>query len=66
MVAYDEVNGHDPIQTDIRLDLLGVNGENFAKFKQQFIDAYPPYDVKDYTITNNPKTDRQTFPLETK
>jgi ABC-type sugar transport system substrate-binding protein len=66
MIAYDEVHGHHPLKDNIRLDLLGVNSSNFATFKQQFIDNPPPYDVKDYTVTNNPKAESQTFPLTTK
>jgi ABC-type sugar transport system substrate-binding protein len=66
MVAYDKVNGHDPLKDNIRLDLLGVNSSNFATFKQQFIDNAPPYDVKQYTLTNNPGATSQTFPLATK
>lgn len=66
MIAYDKINGHDPIKSDIRLELLGVNGENFGKFKAQFIDSAPPYNVKDYTLTNNPKATAQTFPLQVK
>lgn len=65
MIAYDALNGHDPIDTDIRLDMLGVNSDNFATFKEQFIDNAPPYAVKDYTLTNNPETESQTFPLQT-
>ncbi|MGH6754339.1 MAG: substrate-binding domain-containing protein, partial [Bradyrhizobium sp.] len=38
MIAFDAVNGHKPLKTDVRLDLLGVNGKNFADFKTQFID----------------------------
>lgn len=66
MIAYDMLNGHKPLATDIRLDMLGVNSENFATFKEQFIDNAPPYAVKDYTLTNNPATKTQTFPLQTK
>lgn len=66
MIAYDKINGHDPIKDVIRLDLLGVNSSNFATFKQQFIDNAPPYDIKQYTLTNNPKAESQTFPLATK
>ncbi|MGE0239570.1 MAG: ABC transporter substrate-binding protein [Parvibaculaceae bacterium] len=66
MIAFDKVKGHDPINDVVRLDLLGVNSANFAAFKQQFIDNAPPYDVKDYTLTNNPSTKSQTFPLATK
>lgn len=66
MIATDKINGHDPISTDIRLDLLGVDGENFSTFKTQFVDNTPPYDVKEYTLTNNPKATAQTFPLKVK
>ena len=66
MLAYDKVNGHDPINDMIRLDLLGVNSGNFSKFKKQFIDNAPPYDIKQYTLTNNPSAKSQTFPLATK
>ncbi|HZZ63511.1 MAG TPA: ABC transporter substrate-binding protein [Roseiarcus sp.] len=66
MIAYDKVNGHNPIKDNIRLDLLGVNSSNFATFKHQFIDNAPPYDVKEYTLTNNPSAKSQTFPLATK
>ncbi|MGH6681392.1 MAG: substrate-binding domain-containing protein, partial [Bradyrhizobium sp.] len=66
MIAYDKVHGHDPIKDDIRLHLIGVNSANFAKFKQQFIDSAPPYDIKEYTLTNNPKATSQIFPLATR
>jgi hypothetical protein len=66
MLAYDKLNDHDPIKDMIRLDLLGVNSSNFSTFKQQFIDNAPPYDIKQYTLTNNPKAESQTFPLATK
>jgi ABC-type sugar transport system substrate-binding protein len=64
MIAFDKLNGKDPLQTDIRLSLLGVDSENFAKFKEQFIDNAPPHDVKQYTLTHNPSATSQTFPLE--
>jgi len=66
MIAYDKINGHNPIKTDIRLNLIGVNAANFDTFKKQFIDSSPPYDVKQYTLTNNPAATAQTFPLQTK
>ncbi len=66
MVAYDKIHGHDPLKDNIRLDLIGVNSSNFATFKKQFIDNAPPYDVKEYTLTNNPNAKSQTFPLATK
>jgi ABC-type sugar transport system substrate-binding protein len=66
MIAYDKINGHNPIKTDIRLNLIGVNGANFDAFKKQFIDSPPPYDVKQYTLTDNPAATAQTFPLRTK
>jgi simple sugar transport system substrate-binding protein/ribose transport system substrate-binding protein len=66
MIAYDKANNNGPIKDVVRLDLLGVNSSNFATFKQQFIDNAPPYDIKQYTLTNNPKADSQTFPLATK
>jgi simple sugar transport system substrate-binding protein/ribose transport system substrate-binding protein len=66
MVAFDAMNGHKPLDTDIRLDLLGVNSKNFTTFKSQFIDNPPPYDVKEFTISYNPKATAQTFPLQTK
>jgi len=45
---------------------LGVNSESFAKFRQQFIDNNPPYDVKAYSLTFNPQATQQTFPLRIK
>jgi len=63
MIAYDKVNGHDPLKTDIRLSLLGVNGDNFAKFKKEYIDGTPPCKIKEYTLTNNPNATQQTCPL---
>lgn len=66
MIAYDKLHGHDPIDPVVRLDLLGVDSGNFDTFKAQFIEGEPPYDVKDYTLTNNPQATSQQFPLETK
>lgn len=66
MIAYDKVNGHDPIDRNIRLSLLDVDSASFAKFKQQFIDSQPPYNVKDYSLTYNPQAKSQTFPLKIK
>ena len=63
MIAYDAIHGNAPIKDDIRLSLIGVDSENFAKFKQEYIDNPPPFDVKDYVVTLNPKTTQQTFPL---
>jgi len=63
MIAYDALNGHPPIKDDIRLSLIGVDSANFAKFKQEYIDNPPPFNVKDYVVTFNAKADRQTFPL---
>jgi ABC-type sugar transport system substrate-binding protein len=64
--AYDKVNGHDPLNTDIRLSLLDVDSASFATFKKQFIDAQPPYDVKNYSLTFSPQAKSQTFPLQIK
>ncbi len=66
MIAYDKLRGHNPIKTDIRLDLLGVDKENVEKAKAEFFNAVPPYDVKQYTLTNNPSATSQTFPLQLK
>jgi len=43
-----------------------VNSDSFAKFRQQFIDSNPPYDVEQYSLTFNPKATQQTFPLRIK
>lgn len=66
MIAYDQLNNHPPIKPVVRLDLLGVDSGNFATFKRQFIEGEPPYDVKQYTLTNNPSATSQQFPLQTK
>lgn len=66
IMAYDKVNGRDPLTKIARLDLLGVNGDNFATFKKQFIDNPPPYNVKDFSLTYNAKATSQQFPLATK
>jgi ABC-type sugar transport system substrate-binding protein len=63
MIAYDALHGHAPIKDDVRLSLIGVDSANFAKFKQEYIDNPPPFNVKDYVITFNAKTAQQTFPL---
>jgi simple sugar transport system substrate-binding protein/ribose transport system substrate-binding protein len=63
MIAYDALHDHPPIKDDIRLSLIGVDSANFAKFKQEYIDNPPPFNVKDYVVTFNAKADRQTFPL---
>ncbi len=64
MIAYDALKGHPPIKDDIRLSLIGVDSSNFAKFKQEYIDNPPPFDVKKFMLSFNPTTDRQTFPLQ--
>src|SRR5260221_1099382 len=64
MIAYDAIHGHPPIEDDIRLSLIGVDSQNFAKFKQEYIDNPPPFDVKKYMLTFTPTTKRQTFPLQ--
>jgi ABC-type sugar transport system substrate-binding protein len=66
LIAFDKANGHDPLNTNIRLSLLDVDSGSFTKFKQQFIDSQPPYNVKDYSLTFNPKATSQTFPLKIK
>jgi len=66
LIAYDKVQGHDPLERNILLSLLDVDSASFDKFKAQFIDAQPPYEVKAYSLTFNPKAQRQTFPLKIK
>jgi len=66
LIAYDKVQGFDPLDRNIRLSLLDVDSASFDRFKAQFIDAQPPYEVKEYSLSFNPKTQSQTFPLQVK
>jgi len=66
LIAYDKVQGHDPLERNILLSLLDVDSASFDRFKAQFIDAQPPYKVQDYSLSFNPKAQSQTFPLKVK
>jgi len=66
LIAYDKVQGFDPLDRNILLSLLDVDSASFAQFKAQFIDAQPPYEIKEYSLAFNPKARSQTFPLQVK
>lgn len=66
MIAYDYVHGHKPLSDFSRIEDVGVDADGFSKFKAQYIDSNPPFDIKHYMLTFNPDTKTQTPPLTLK
>jgi ABC-type sugar transport system substrate-binding protein len=66
MIAYDYLHGHKPLSQFSRIEDVGVDGSGFAKFKAEYIDGNPPFDIKQYMLTFNPATKTQTPPLTLK
>lgn len=52
-ILYDKINGKDPIEPIVKLDLLKVDKTNVAEFKSKFIDQPPQYDFKSLTQVDN-------------
>lgn len=52
-ILYDKINGKDPIEPIVKLDLLKVDKSNVAEFKEKFIDQPPQYDFKQLTQVDN-------------
>jgi ABC-type sugar transport system substrate-binding protein len=63
MIAYDYLHGHKPLSDFSRIEDVGVDAAGFDKFKDQYIDHFPSFDIKQYMLTFNPNTKTQTPPL---
>jgi len=63
MIAYDALHGHKPLSDFSRIEDVGVDAGDFDKFKAQYIDSQPPFDIKQYMLTFNPNAKTQTPPL---
>jgi ABC-type sugar transport system substrate-binding protein len=63
MIAYDYLHGHKPLSEFSRIEDVGVDADGFEKFKAQYIDSEPPFDIKQYMLTFNPSAKTQTPPL---
>lgn len=66
IIAVDKVRGHDPIDTDIRLELLEVDQDSVAAFQHQYIDSQPSFNIREHSLAFNPAAESQIFPLEIK
>ena len=63
MIAYDYLHGHKPLSEFSRIEDVGVDAAGFDKFKEQYIDHLPSFDIKQYMLTFNPDAKTQTPPL---
>ena len=66
MIAYDYLHGHKPLTEFSRIEDVGVDANGFDKFKAQYIDSNPNFDIKQYMLTFNPAAKTQTPPLSLK
>jgi ABC-type sugar transport system substrate-binding protein len=66
MIAYDYLHGHKPLSEFSRIEDVGVDSAGFEKFKEQYIDHLPSFDIKQYMLTFNPNAKTQTPPLTLK
>jgi ABC-type sugar transport system substrate-binding protein len=66
MIAYDYLHGHKPLSQFSRIEDVGVDASGFDKFKAEYIDSNPPFDIKQYMLTFNPNAKTQTPPLTLK
>lgn len=48
-ILYDAINGDEPANPVVKLDLAEVTKDNVAAFKEQYIDNPPDYDFKELT-----------------
>lgn len=48
-ILFDSIEGEDPAEPIVKLDLLKVDESNVAEFKEKFIDNPPSYDFKELT-----------------
>ena len=54
IMLYDSLNGVDPAEPIVKLDLLKVDADNVADFIDQYIDNPPTYDFNDLSRFQNP------------
>ncbi|MBL3700779.1 substrate-binding domain-containing protein [Leucobacter luti] len=54
VMLYDKLGGKDPKTPIVKLDLLEVNADNVAEFKEQYIDNPPEYDFTELSQITNP------------
>ncbi|WP_449279076.1 substrate-binding domain-containing protein [Leucobacter sp. GX24907] len=54
VMLYDKLEGIDPKTPIVKLDLLEVNQDNVADFKDQYIENPPEYDFTELSQVTNP------------
>lgn len=59
IMLYDWINGIEPTERVVRLDLLGVTPETVDVFVDQYIENPPQYDIQSMSRFHNP--DAQTY-----
>jgi ABC-type sugar transport system substrate-binding protein len=59
ITLYDAMQGVDPAERIIQLDLLGVDASNVEQFLEEFVNNPPSYDIPNLSRANNP--DAQTY-----
>ena len=59
LMLYDWINGVEPTERVVRLDLMGVTPETVDKFEEMYITNPPQYDIKSMSRFHNP--DAKTY-----
>ncbi len=54
ITLYDALNGVEPAERVIKLDLLGVDQSNVDQFLDEFVNNPPSYDIPNLSRANNP------------
>lgn len=54
IMLYDSINGQEPEEPIVRLDLLRVDETNVDQFVEQYIDNPPEYDFQELSRAHNP------------
>lgn len=48
-ILFDKINGTDPAEPIVKLDLLKVDSSNVERFKEKYLDNPPEYDFNELT-----------------
>ena len=59
LMLYDWINGVEPTERVVRLDLMGVTPETVDEFEEMYITNPPEYDIESMSRYHNP--DAQTY-----
>ena len=54
IMVYDKINGHDPSETNVKLDCIGVDSSNYQQYKDKYLSGDSSIDFKNMSKVYNP------------